>query len=104
MSTSSCMIFSDDKKDSHRKANHIKCQASDMLSLCPVLAMFVQTVLLKIAAGLEICKPACDAFAVMADIVELLWFSARYGLTPAQLDTAAEKFLQFPAMHLGLNG
>ena len=75
-----------------------------MLSLFPVIAMFVQTVIMKIAADLEICKPACDAFAVLAEIVELLWFSSRYGLIHAQLDTAVEKFQQFSAMHLGLNG
>jgi len=50
--------FSAGKKDGRMKANHIKCQASVMLSLCPVIAMFVQTVLMKVAADLEICKPS----------------------------------------------
>ena len=36
-------IFSAPKK--HRDAQHIKCQASDMLSLIPVLAMWCQSVL-----------------------------------------------------------
>ncbi len=39
-------IFAGERRDKHRAAQHIKCQASDMLSLLGILALYVRTVLL----------------------------------------------------------
>ena len=91
-------IFLPGNKDKHRKAKHIKCQASDMPSLFPVLAMFVQTVLLKF----NLCNEACLAFLALADIVDFLWASAKGTLDPAQLDAAVEKFLLMFANAFGV--
>ena len=68
-------IFAESRKDKHRKAHHIKCQASDMLSLVPVLAMFV----LKILLPRKTCDAACFAFVALANVVEFIWFAARGG-------------------------
>ena len=46
-------IFTEQRKDNHRRANHIKCQASEMLSLIPVVAMFTMHVLLKMGCTTE---------------------------------------------------
>ena len=82
-------IFSESRKKKHREAMHIKCQASDMLSLMPVLAMFCSQVLLPL--GLD--NSACMAFLAMADVVEFLWCSGRRPLDAAKLDAMVEKFL-----------
>ena len=82
-------IFSDKRSIKHRKAKHIKCQASDMLSLMGALAMFAyQTLLPK-----NLCNAACDAFLALADVVDFIVVSARSHLDPTKLDDAVEKFL-----------
>ena len=83
-------IFSESRKKKHREAMHIKCQASDMLSLMPVLSMYCSQVLVP----LGLCNPACMAFFAMADVVEFLWCSGRRPLDAAVLDAMVEKFLE----------
>jgi len=61
-------IFGAPRKDKHRKAQSIKCQASDFLSLMCVLALFVQTVLLPP----NICNDAWHVFLALADVVDLI--------------------------------
>ena len=54
-------IFFADRRDKHRKVQHIKCQASDMLSIVTILAHFTQTVLLMSAD--DDGKKVCQAFS-----------------------------------------
>ena len=82
-------IFSRSRRDKHRDAQHIKCQASDMLSLMGVLALFVVQHLLP----KEMCEDACHAFLALADFVDLVCASAKTNFDPCKLDQAAEKFL-----------
>ena len=48
-------IFSDSRKKKHRDARHIKCQAADMLSMMPVIALYCHLELLAI------CPKACSS-------------------------------------------
>ena len=71
------MYHTADKQDKRREAQRIKCQASDMLSLMGVLAVFTHQVLLN---GYGTCTDACNAFLALADVVE-----------PSSLDNLVEK-------------
>ena len=83
-------IFTEKRKDSHREAKRIKCQASDMLCLIPVLALFVQTILLN--TGL--CGDECRAFLAMADMIELIFSTTRLKVDPETLKASVELFLE----------
>ena len=84
-------IFEASRKDKHRKAKHIKCQASDMMSLAPVAALFAQNVLMKLNID---CKAACDAWIALVDVVDIIAISAKVTVPPTRLLTAIEHFLQ----------
>ena len=62
-------LFSDAQVKSYKSAKHIKCSASEMLSILPVLSFYVCTVLRKIPG---ICTAACDALDRLADLVDAL--------------------------------
>ena len=83
-------IVASDRRDSHRKAKHIKCQASDMLSLLGVLGLYVQTVLL--ATGLA--NPACDALVSLISLTHLIVTTSRMEVSPARLLGAVHMFLE----------
>ena len=83
-------IFSEERKEKHRKASHIKCQASDILSLLGVLALFTQTVLLFLP---DACRDECLAFLALVHVVELIKVSARTHVAPERLLEAVEDFL-----------
>ena len=83
-------IFLEHRKKSHREAQRIKCQASDMLSLLPVLALFVQTILLP--TGL--CDNECRAFLAMADMVDLIFATTRLTIDPETLKESVHSFLK----------
>ena len=89
-------IFDDSRRDKHRAAKHIKCQASDGLSLVGVAAHFVSTVLLNLVKmkGADVgCEKECYAFLALVDVIELIVASARITVQPERLLTAAETFL-----------
>ena len=89
-------IFAGDRKDKHRAAKHIKCQASDGLSLVGVAALFVHKVLLKLVKmGMTTkdCNKECYAFLALVDLIELIVASARIYVPPEKLLTAVERFL-----------
>ena len=67
-------IFSADRAEKHRKAQHIKCQASDLLSTVPVLAHFTKTVLLR-SADDDDDKKVCEAFLALALVSELISYT-----------------------------
>ena len=66
---------------------HIKCQASDMLSMMPVIALYCHLALMPI------CPKACRSFLALADVVEFLWAAGRSTLEAPALDALVEKFL-----------
>ena len=84
-------IFSEDRKDKHRAAKRIKCQASDGLSLVLLTVVFINRVLRKLGVA---NKVQCDAFIAFARSVELIQCSAKSTVTPAQLLQAVELFLE----------
>ena len=92
-------IFSSDRKDKHRKAKHIKCQASDGLSLMGVTCLFARKVLMHM--GLD-CKKQCDAFLALASVVELVVAASSGSTQPAQLLKAVESFLELFASAWGV--
>jgi len=83
-------IFAASRKDKHRAVNHIKCQASDLLSVLPVLALFVQKVLLS----LHVCQAECAALLALADLVDIVVSTARTKVEPATLLAQVHLFLE----------
>ena len=83
-------IFADSKRDSHRTSMHIKCQASDLLTLMPVLALFV----VKVLVPTGVCKRECRAFVALCDVVELITSVNRGRVTPDHINKAVSTFLR----------
>jgi len=81
----------------HRKAQAIKCQASDLLSLMCVLALFVQTVLLP----LNISNDACHVFLALVDVVDLILATSRTDVKPEILLGRVHRFLHLYVNHFG---
>ena len=77
-------------KKKHRKAGHIKAQASDLLSLVSVLALFTQTVLLN----MQTCAGACTAFLALVEVIDLVRSAPRVAVPPEMMLTAVEKCLR----------
>ena len=89
-------IFADDRKKKHRDAKHIKCQASDGLSLIAVAAHFVVSVLLnlkKLGKTTRDCDAECYAFLALCDLVDLIVAASRMRVAPDKLLTSVETFL-----------
>ena len=84
-------IFSDDRKTTHRKAQRIKCQASDGLSLTPVIALFIMNVLMKLD---KVPMEECIAFLALVDIIELIQTMGKMAVQPDQLLECCESFLK----------
>ena len=82
-------IFSAKRETSDRKAKTFKCQASDGLSVTPIIAFFLQHVMMR--AGFAIA--ACTAFLHLADIADLLLAASTGKVTPALLRDAIKRFL-----------
>ena len=88
-------IFSAQRKAKHREAKHIKCQASELMTVAGVLALFVQRVLLP--AGVR--NDACKAFLACADMVDFITHANRGRVTPELITASVHKFLaQFVAV------
>ena len=89
-------FFSEDRRDKHRNAKRIKCQASDALSLVGVAALFVMKVLMNLkkkGVTEKDCDKECKAFLALVAVIELILASARTAVQPERLLTAVEKFL-----------
>jgi hypothetical protein len=82
-------IFDTSRRDKHRAVYHIKCQASDMLSLIGVLAVFTKKVLVNIGS----CNDECAAFLAFVDVVDLITNTQRFAVSPHALRGAVHKFL-----------
>ena len=74
--TNLASMFSDDRADKHRKAQHIKGQASDVMSIMGVLLHFTRTVLVGICSSVDE-RNACEAFIALAVVCELIAETAR---------------------------
>ena len=61
-------IFDKKRATSSRKAKHLKCSASDCLSIYPVLAFYIEMIVK--AAG--VCVTECLAFLACADLLDML--------------------------------
>ena len=85
--------FSADRGEKHRAAKHIKCQASDMLSVMGVLVHFTKTVLMTMPGDDRDSNNACQAFLALAIVCELIAETARTALDPAQLLGSVHRFL-----------
>ena len=70
-------VFDHKHKLAHRKAQIFKASASQCLSIYAVVAFYLQTVIAKA----NICKKACKAVIVLADIVDVGGFSSWQGDT-----------------------
>ena len=81
--------FSDKGRTSSRKAKHLKCQASDGLSLVGPLAFFIGFA----AIQWGLCNDGCLAFLAFADVVDFIYSVPRGGITPEMIRTAVHKFL-----------
>ncbi len=92
-------IFSNDRQPKHRKAKHIKSQASDLLSIVGVIAFFTQTVLMNIPD--VNCKAECEAFLALINVIELVVATSRMSVPPYKLLVAVEKFLSLFAASFG---
>ena len=88
-------IFSKDRRDKHRAAKHIKCQASDGLSLVQVAAMFTIRVLMKLNVnGIAVdCYEQCICFLALVDVIDLVITTAQVKVSPEKLLRAIERFL-----------
>ena len=93
-------IFMESRSKKHRDAKHIKCQASDMLTFLPVLAFFVQSVLMNLE-GAESLKPQCEAFLALVNVVELILAAGRTIVSPQKFLEAVEIFLALFAVAYG---
>ncbi len=71
------------------KKGTFTCQASEALSLYPVIAFWVLTVLLP--SGLHPAE--CAAFLLLAEVLDLILASARGGISPARLQAAIVRHL-----------
>ena len=79
------------RRDKHRKAHHIKAQASDMLSLVHVLALFTRTVLMTLGVG---CLNECNSFLALVEVIELITATPRINVTPDVMLSSVEKCLE----------
>ena len=83
-------FFDDNRRTSNRKAGTFKCQASDALSMYPVLAFFVLTQFRKASIAVH----ACDAFIALCDVIDLFQSAARGVVTPNTMRDRVHIFLQ----------
>ena len=83
-------IFGTDRRDKHREAMHIKCQASDLLSMMGVLQLYTQTVLLPMGAS----NASCEALLSCIGMAQLVVATSRINVRPERLLGVVHKFLQ----------
>lgn len=82
-------LFGKKRQQASRKAKHFKCTASEALSIYPVIACFVQAVLLPAGRALA----ACNAMLALADVLDLLITVPLAKVTSAMLRDAIRSLL-----------
>jgi hypothetical protein len=83
-------IFNPKRATSSKKAKHLKCSASDCLSIYAVMAFYIQVVV--IPSGL--CRAACLAFLGCADLLDMLMCVNLGFVTEDMLREAVHKLLE----------
>ena len=84
-------VLNDQRVLSDKKAELIKCSASDGLSLLPVIAVYILTCIMQ--SDLEGCKAACKVLIAFGDVIELLQATALNIVTPEQLRSAVKSLI-----------
>jgi len=82
-------VFAEKRREANRKAKLLRCQASEALSLFPVLEYFVSHVL--IPAG--VCLDECNVFLDLCAVLHCLTAVARRTVTPDMLRDSVNIFL-----------
>ena len=82
-------ILTAERRESHRKSHHIKCQASDLLNIMGPLAQFATHALQ--AAG--VANLACLALLGLVDLADLIVAASRIAVTPTMLQAEVQRFL-----------
>ena len=83
-------LFQGARKESHKKAKHIKCQASDLLTVMGPLSQYIKSVL-QVA---DVAANACISMLALCDLVELVDATARISVRPADLEASVHRFLE----------
>ena len=84
-------VFTKSRNDSNRKAHTVKMQASEIISLIPVLTFFLQTVVFPRATDAD--KAAILALVALADVLDFLQAAPHGCLNSNKLTQAIERFL-----------
>jgi hypothetical protein len=82
-------LFDENRREGNRKARSFRCQASEMLSLYPVAAMFVTSTILPTAG----CDDECLAFLACCDLLDAFTSIPRGRVSPNMLASRVERFL-----------
>ena len=82
-------IFEESRAKSHRAANHVKCQASDIMAMMPILAQFTSDILLP--SG--VCTRECQTFLKFCDMAEFITSVNRGGVLHTQISDTVHSFL-----------
>jgi len=81
--------FSPNRAEASRKAKHLKCTASEGLSMYSLIAFFMSTVV----APTGLCPLALAAYFALADVIDLVIAIPRKLATADMLRTSIERFL-----------
>ena len=84
-------VFARKRRDGNDDGKHIRCQASEGLSLFAVLGYWVKTVVLPRQPDIA---ARCVAFLCLVEVLECLANVARGKVPPAELQRRVEAFLQ----------
>lgn len=80
--------------ETYKKAKRIKCQASEIVSLLPLVAIYLATLVLPNAGADTDVAKACRVVITLNAVVELLMTAPRGVVEPSQLLAAVEEFLE----------
>ena len=82
--------FSKSRWTSAKKANYVKCTASDAITMYGIIGLYVAAVFLRA----DRCSLECLAYLCLVDVLDLLVASPHGTVTPAILRAAIDKFLR----------
>ena len=82
-------ILSASRWKSSCKGKYLKCQASELMALYPIVAWYVHAVYMR--AG--VCVLECTAFMLCCEVLDMLTQVARGTVSPGDLSGAVDRFL-----------
>jgi len=82
-------IFTKKRFESNKRAEAFKCSASEGLTIYPIIALFLQSIIIPAKQ----CLSACKAFLALADLVDVLQAIPIVTVTPNSLQACVAKFL-----------